>query len=214
MRWCRRISNLLRRDAVGRNIDRELSFHLESRIRELVSAGMTKDEARRKAAYQFGNYALYKERTHDIDINTLLELTAQNLRYALRPLAKTPAFTTTVILTLALGIGANTAIFSIIYAALLRPLPYFEPDRLLTLTERRSQNDVVSWVASYPDFLDWQQQSKTFQSLAGFGGDGTVLRGMGEPELIAGAQVSPNFFSTLGVKPVLGRDFASGEEVT
>src|SRR5215831_801070 len=102
MRWFRRIANLLRRESVDRDIDRELSFHLESRIRELVSTGLMEDEARRKAARQFGNYGLHKERTRDMDINTLVESTARNLRYALRSLVKTPSFTTTVILTLAL----------------------------------------------------------------------------------------------------------------
>jgi len=120
---------------------------------------------------------------------------------------------------LALGIGANTAIFSVVYAALIRPLPYSQPDRLITLTELRlqegqsAQSRARTWDSSYPDYRDWTRQSKSFQSLAGFSGDGFTLYGAGEPELVFGAQTTINFFSTLGVKPFLGRDFAAGEDI-
>ncbi len=129
-------------------------------------------------------------------------------------MGKAPGFTAIAVLTLALGIGANTAIFSVVYAALLRSLPYAQPSQLITLSERRnlSQQD-TSWVASYPDYLDWQRQSKAFESLAGFTGDGFVFHGGGEPQVLFGAQVTTNFFSTLGVKPMLGRDFVAGEDV-
>ena len=125
---------------------------------------------------------------------------------------KAPGFTAIAVLTLALGIGANTAIFSVVYAALLRSLPYSQPSRLITLSERRHVED-QSWVSAYPDYVDWQRQSKTFESLAGFSGDGFVWRGAGEPQVLFGAQVTTNFFSTLGVKPMLGRDFVAGEDI-
>lgn len=143
----------------------------------------------------------------------------QNLRFGLRMLAKAPGFTAIAILTLALGIGANAAIFSVVYAALLRPLPYSQPDRLITLTESRAEHGslsdeaIGSWVASYPDYQDWLRQSKSFTSLAGFSGDGFLYNGVGEPQLLDAAQASVNFFSTIGVKPMLGRDFAPGEDV-
>jgi predicted permease len=127
-------------------------------------------------------------------------------------LGKAPGFTAIAVLTLALGIGANTAIFSVVYAALLRSLPYSQPSRLITLSERRHVED-QSWVSAYPDYVDWQRQSKTFESLAGFSGDGFVWRGAGEPQVLFGAQVTTNFFSTLGVKPMLGRDFVAGEDI-
>jgi predicted permease len=129
------------------------------------------------------------------------------------------AFSVVAILTLALGIGANTAIFSVVHAALIRPLPYAEPDRLITLGQVRRQQTISgrlspgSWNASYPDFLDWRAQSKTFESLAGFTGDGFILHGLGEPETVFAVQATPNFFSTLGVRPVLGRDFRTGEDL-
>jgi len=136
----------------------------------------------------------------------------QNIRYGVRMMGKAPGFTAIAVLTLALGIGANTAIFSVVYAALLRSLPYSQPSRLITLSERRHVED-QSWVSAYPDYVDWQRQSKTFESLAGFSGDGFVWRGAGEPQVLFGAQVTTNFFSTLGVKPMLGRDFVAGEDI-
>ena len=138
----------------------------------------------------------------------------QNLRYAVRLLSKSPGFTLVVVLTLALGIGANTAIFSVVYAALLRPLPYRDPAHLLFLGENRSQLDTRLDImqVSYPDFQDWKKRSKTVQSFAGFGGDAFTLSAGEEPKNTFGAQVTPNFFSTLGVTPVLGRDFVDGED--
>jgi predicted permease len=138
---------------------------------------------------------------------------SQNVRYALRNLAKSPAFTLVIIVTLALGIGANTAIFSVVYSALLRPLPYREPGKLFSLGESRLQYDVTTLGAqvSYPDFLDWRRMGKSIQSFAGYGGDGFTFAAGGEPKLTLATQVTPNFFSTLGVKPALGRDFLDDE---
>jgi predicted permease len=134
----------------------------------------------------------------------------RNLRYGSRMLRKSPGFTTVAILTLALGIGANTAIFSVVYAALLRPLPYRQPDRLLTLGEGRRQF-AYSQQASYPDFLDWTRTAKSFESMAGYSGDAFTFVSGGEPKNTLAAQVTPNFFSTLGVKPLLGRSFVPAE---
>jgi putative ABC transport system permease protein len=137
----------------------------------------------------------------------------QNLRYAARFLLKSPGFTLVIVLTLALGIGANTAIFSVVYSALLRPLPYQRPGELFFLGESREQYPTIDMAqTSYPDFLDWKHAAKSFQSLAGYGGDGFTLEIGGEPKLALGTQVTPNFFSTLGVKPSLGRDFLQTED--
>lgn len=137
----------------------------------------------------------------------------QDLRYAARILFKAPAFTIVAILTLALGIGANAAIFSVVYVALLRPLPYHEPDSLLTLGESRGAGDDGN-VAAYPDFLDWKSTTKSYQSLAGYGFDAFTLSGNGDPKNVFATQVTANFFRTLGVKPMLGRDFVDGEDVS
>jgi putative ABC transport system permease protein len=137
----------------------------------------------------------------------------QDLRFGLRMLRKDRGFTAVAVVTLALAIGANTAIFSVIYPALLRPLPYRQPDRLVTLGENRRQLPCCSSTSSYPDYLDWIRGSKSFVSLAGFAADGYTLTGSGDPKPIFGAMVTPNFFATLGVKPMLGRDFVPGEDL-
>jgi putative ABC transport system permease protein len=138
------------------------------------------------------------------------------MRHAFRLLAKSPGFTAVAVLTLALGIGANSAIFSVVYTALLRPLPYYQPERLLTLGEGRTQTrdtEAVNRNSSYPDFVDWRKTAKSFESLTAFSFDTFTLAGNGEPKAVFATQVMPNFFSTLGVKPALGRAFVDGENV-
>ena len=136
----------------------------------------------------------------------------QNLRYAVRAFSNSPGFALVVILTLALGIGANTAIFSVVYAALLRPLPYREAGKLVHLGESRNQYDVSTEgaQASYPDYLDWKH-AKSIQEFAGYSGDAFTFAANGEPKNIFGMQVTPSFFATLGVKPAMGRDFLEEE---
>src|SRR5580692_1129717 len=147
-----------------------------------------------------------------------MNATWQNLRYALRMLVKNPGFTIVAVLTLALGIGANTAIFSTVYSALLKPLPYHQSDRLVTIGEGRNQtkeaNESVSSNASNPDFQDWKKMTRSFEALAGYGFDAFTLVGNGEPKNVFATQTTPNFFRTLGVKPALGRDFIDGEDLS
>jgi len=128
-------------------------------------------------------------------------------------LRKSPGFTTVAIITLALAIGANTAIFSVVYPVLLRPLPYHDPGRLVTIGEQRHSSGCCSYIASYPDFQDWKRTAKSFQSLAGYASDAFTISGDGEPMTMFCAMATPNFFSTLGVTPFLGRDFAAGEDL-
>jgi len=137
----------------------------------------------------------------------------QNLRYAIRAFSNSPGFAVVVVLTLALGIGANTAIFSVVYSALLRPLPYREPGMLFHLGEARTQADYATSGAqvSYPDYLDWKRAAKSLQSFAAYSGDAFTIAATGEPKNTFAAQVTPSFFSTLGVKPALGRDFLVDE---
>ena len=133
----------------------------------------------------------------------------QDLRYGLRALRKRPGFALLSILTLAIGIGVNTAIFSIVNAALLRPLPYTEPDRLVRICETRTSKDLSEMEASYPNYVDWIEQSSVFEELAGYDGISVTLLGRGVPVRISGVRVTPNFFSVLGVSPVLGRNYRS-----
>src|SRR3974377_293334 len=136
---------------------------------------------------------------------------AQDFRYGMRMLRKSCGFTAVAVITLALAIGANTSIFSVVYPALLLPLPYRQPDRLVTLGENRRQSDCCAFTSSYPDYLDWKRSAKSFESLAGFSSDGFTLTGTGDPRMIFGAMVTSNFFSTLGVRPMLGRDFVADD---
>ena len=136
-----------------------------------------------------------------------------NVRYSIRMLLKKPGLTAVILITLALGIGANTTIFSVVYPALLAPLPYSQPEKLFTLAENRPQKGCCFFTSSYPDYLDWKRTAKSFQLIAGFSPDFFTLTGIGESRGISATQVTTNFFATLGVRPMLGRDFADGEEL-
>ena len=222
MNGLRRIASKLHYLLTGRRSRHEFEQEVEDHIAMLAeqyrARGMGPAEASQAARKQFGNLTNLKETRHDMQTTIWLETLWEDLRYGLRMLMKNKSFAAVAVLTLALGIGANTAIFSVVYAALLRPLPYAQPDRLITLGEARlkqelsNPTDTQFWNASYPDYLDWKRDSKTFQSLAGFTGDGFTMR-EGEPEAVPAVQVTTNFFSTLGVKPVLGRDFLGGEDI-
>jgi predicted permease len=137
----------------------------------------------------------------------------QDFRYGVRMLRKTPGFTAVAIITLALAIGANTAIFSVVYPVLLRPLPYDDPGRLVTVGERRANGTCCGYVTSYPNFVDWARSAKSFESLAGQASDAFTITGRGEPRTLFCAMVTTNFFTTLGVTPMLGRGFAAGEDL-
>jgi predicted permease len=136
----------------------------------------------------------------------------QDLRYSFRTLWKSKSFTLIAVLTLALGIGANTAIFSVVDAALLRPLPYREPDRLVHLWEATAQQQFKEREASYPDYLDWKEQNQVFEGVAGYSRRTFSLTGRDAPDLIRGAAVTDNFFQVLGVEPTVGRNFQAGED--
>ncbi len=136
----------------------------------------------------------------------------QDLRYGLRMLAKNPGFTAVAVLTLALGIGANTAIFSVVNAVLLRPLPFPASDRIMRVVSGRIRDNGADGNVSYPDFLDWRAQNHVFEQMAGFRTDSTTLTGQGEPANLASAVVSADLFSLLRVKPALGRAFLSEED--
>lgn len=142
----------------------------------------------------------------------MLATILQDLRFELRTLLKSPRFTTIALLTLVLGIAANVAIFTFIDATLIQPLPYRDASRLVELYDTRQAEVFTQFEASYPDFLDWREQQQVFEGLAGYGQNQVLLRGTGTPELLPSAVVSDNFFQILGVQPVAGRDFRSGED--
>jgi hypothetical protein len=150
---------------------------------------------------------LIKEDTRAMWRWTLAEQFAQDLRYALRQLRKSPGFTLTAVLSLALGIGANTAIFTVVNAVLLRPLPFPEPDRLVQIWETKPSQGYFRNVVNGLNFLDWGERTRSFDGIAAVDGGTTNLTGLGDPLALPGMGVSPNFFSILGVSPGLGHSF-------
>src|SRR5579864_114457 len=143
----------------------------------------------------------------------MMETILQDLRYEFRALLKSPRFTSIALITLVLGIAANVAIFTFVDAALLRPLPYRDAARLMAVYDTRNMEVFTQFEASYPDFLDWREQQRVFDGLAAYGQNQVLLRGAGAPELLPSAEVTDNFFQTIGVQPLMGRDFRAGEDL-
>lgn len=203
-----RVRSLFRRSQADQELDDELRGHIEEKTEEYVTRGMKAQEARRTALLEMGGVEKRKEECRDTRrVNWLQDLT-QDLRFGLRMLRKSPGFTAVAILTLALGIGANTAIFSIVDAVLLRPLPYPEPSHLLQLSESSEALSVPPG-----DFLDWQKQAQSFQSIAATSDmwHQRILTGAGAPDQVWTAQASSNFFTTLESYAALGRTFLPDE---
>ena len=210
-----RIRSLFRRNAVETELDDELRFHFEQQLAKYINSGLTPREALRRARIDFGGLDQVKEECREARGVYMMETLFQDIRYGLRMLRKSPAFTAVALLTLALGIGANTAIFSVVYGVLLRPLPYHDPAGLIVLHETTPKVGIVS--VSYPNFLDWRAQSHMFSKLAAvetveFNLAGVDPAGADQPENISGAVVSSDFLSMLGVRPMLGRNFDASQD--
>src|SRR5215831_677227 len=210
MAWYHRFWNALRPGRLQRDLERELRFHLTERTDELQESGLDRVEAARIAQMQFGNFAGQVERTRDMNINAWLEAMLRNLKLGLRALAKTPAFTSTVILTLALGIGANSAVFSAIYAVLLRPLPFPNADRLVKLMQSRPRNPEQP--VAPVRLVEWNRLNSTFAGITGYYAEDTSETSGELPEKLKRAWVAPRFLQVLGIQPPLGRDFTPQEE--
>ncbi len=189
---------------------RELQAYLETETTENVARGMSPDDAADAARRKLGNLTQIREEIYHMNSLGFLETLWQDIRYALRMLRKNPGFTAVAVLTLALGIGANTAIFSLVNGVLLRPLPYRDPDRLTIVWEKN--DDGTPENVGYATYLEWKAQNKSFQELAIYSSWQPVLQ-VGEPEQLNGLRVTSNYFRTLGVHPELGRDFLPEEDV-
>ena len=172
--------------------------------------GETPEQARRGARRELGNVGLIKEVTREMWGWASFERLLQDLRYGLRMLAKSPGFTVIAILTLALGIGANTALFSVVNGVLLKPLPYPQPERLVWLAE--SKPNFATGSISFPNFRDWQKDNHTFLAMAVYRSYNFNILGLGDAEQVRARFITSDFFSVLGVNPILGRTFASGED--
>jgi len=209
MKW----DSWLRRRRWEQQMDAELQFHLDNQISDYLSQGLSRQDAELRARRELGSVDLAKEECRDERPLEWVDHFLRDVRYAFRSLRKSPGFTTAATLTLALGIGANTAIFSVLDGVVLAPLPYHEPDRLVAVA---LYNRTLKYATdlSYPDFLDWQRDASSFEQAAAFTPQGFDLTSPGTPEHVAGTEVSSSFFSILGVKLALGRDFAPEEDRT
>lgn len=210
--WINRLFNLFHGSKLNRDLDEELSFHLEARVRDNLAAGMMPGEAQQDAKVRFGNQTLLKERTRDMDLLQTLETVAQDVRHAVRGLSQSRGFAVTAILSLALGIGASTAIFSVTDNLLLRPLPYRDPMRLMMLWETRPQRGSEHNVVSPGNFFDWKAQNTVFESTAAFRESRSVLTDGNHAEELGKQSMSAALLPMLGVVPVRGRLFTHEED--
>ncbi|MBO0860807.1 MAG: ABC transporter permease, partial [Chloracidobacterium sp.] len=205
-----RLRAQLRRGKIEREMDAELRFHLEMGAAENIRRGMSEEEARHAALSDFGGVERVKETYRDISRFRRLEEFWQDLRYGARMLLKRPGFTFVAGLALAVGVGANTAIFSVVNAVLLRPLPYYDPRRLAWVSEAWPSRN-AEFILS-PDYIEWRAQSRAFEHLVAFGEGAVNLIGRGEPERLACDYSTANLFPALGVAPVVGRSFTPEED--
>ena len=208
MYWLRR---LFRKSRAERELDQELRFHLDQLIADNLAAGLSPERARRDALIKLGGLERVKEEVRDARWETHLENFFRDFHFALRHLRKDRRFALVAIVVLALGIGASTAIFSVVNAALLRPLPYHDPSRLVWADEYMpSFND---WSVPNPEFTNWNTNNHTFEAMLAYGGGAqSNLTGVGEPERIEASRVTANFLTVLGIQPALGRTFLPEED--
>jgi putative ABC transport system permease protein len=204
-----RLRALFRRESVLRDIEEELRIHVEMETETNIKRGMPPDEARSDALKSFGNPVRNTELGYDVRGGGWLEGLWQDLRYGVRMLVKKPGFTLIAVLTLALGVGANSAIFSFVNAVLLKPLPYPDPERIVSVWEKRPDGGSNS--ISTLNFLDWERQNRCFQFLSAIAWDTVTLTGSGSPEQLNVHRVSASYFKALGVEATLGRAFAASE---
>jgi putative ABC transport system permease protein len=208
-----RIRFLWRRREVKQEIDEELRFHLEQRTAENIAAGMAPEDAAREARKRFGNLQSVREKCRETRGASFGEATLQDVRFGLRMLRKNPGFTAIAVLTLALGIGVTTAMFSIIDGVLLRPLAIKEPERLVTVWERNPEHGYEANGVAPANFDDWKRQNQSFEQMALFKIASKLDLTIGdETERVTGFAVAANLFPMLGICPVLGRQWTSEDD--
>jgi len=208
-----RLRSLFRWAQADQELDDELRDHLERKTGEYTAQGMTQEEAHRRARLDMDGIEQTKEKCRDARRVNWIQDFIQDLRFAARMLRKSPSFTAVAVLTLALGIGANTAIFSVVDAVLLRPLPYQQPDRLVTISESERPNDISSRNEVAPgNFLDWRRQNNVFEQMGAVSLPGFNLTGSDRAERVVGAAVSARMLRMLGLRPAVGREFEASDD--
>ncbi|HUQ82188.1 MAG TPA: ABC transporter permease [Gemmatimonadaceae bacterium] len=203
---------MARRGSIETRLDGEMQFHIEMLTEKHERAGLSRDEARRRALAEFGGAERFKDDVRDEYRSRLGDELLQDGRYALRVLRRNPGFTTAAALTFALGIGASTAMFSVVNGVLLRPLPYRDPGRLVVLWERDVVRSHDQNVVAVPNFEAWRERARSFDGMAGLVPLPATIAGAPNPERVMGGEVSPGYFRLLGVPPALGREFTVEEE--
>src|SRR5437016_572184 len=209
MNW---FKQLFSRRRLYDDLSEEIHEHLEEKIEELVASGMPRKEAATAARREFGNVTLMEEDSRAVWQWSSMESFFMDFRYGLRQLRKNPGFTAVAVLTLALGIGANTAIFSVSDAVLLRPLPFEAPSRLIAIHEGIPKMGYPKMGFSPPDLAIFAREQKSFSAIGTFRNKPVNISGRDEPERVMAARVSSSLFPMLGVEPMLGRTFASDED--
>ncbi|MFI5093168.1 MAG: ADOP family duplicated permease [Candidatus Acidiferrales bacterium] len=209
MGWTR----YFRRASWDEERERELRAYLEIETDENIARGMTPEEARYAASRKLGNSTLIREEIYRMDSLAFIESFWQDVRCGLRMLRKHTGFTLVAVLTLALGIGANTAIFSVIHAVLLNPLPYDHPERITLVRESNPSRGFPQFSVSPPNYMDWKKGATSFSEMASISRGQFSYTGGAEPERLIGARVGASFFSVLGAEPALGRTFLSEDDV-
>jgi putative ABC transport system permease protein len=210
----RRLQMLLRRRQLDADLDEEMRLHRELREQDGIERGLSPEESHYAAQRRFGNDLLLREESHDMWGWSWLETLLQDVRYGLRQLRRSPGFTAAAVITLALGIGTTTALFTVVHSVLLKPLPFKDPARLLRLYEHSSDDKFPYNNNAAGVFAEWKVQSRSFSDLAIMGGGEYNLSSAGGqlPEKVNGTECSWNLFPTLGVEPALGRSFTAGDD--
>lgn len=211
MSWLRRLRDSVRPSRLERDIEREMSFHIAERIDELRAQGVPPDEARRRAHLQFGNVPLQRERTRDMNVSLVVDARLRDIRHAVRSLARRPGFTVTVVLTLALGMGANAAVFAALDAVVLRPLAFPEGDQLMRLQEQPA-GGTPNYVAPLR-LADWDRLNTSFQAITGYYMEDVSDTSGDVPERVRRAWVAPRFLDVWRVLPAIGRGFNAEEHL-
>ena len=207
-----RFRSLFRRSAVERQLEDELRFHIDQLVEENISAGMSPTDARMFALRKIGGVARFQEECRDMRRVNFIDDLIRDLTYAIRNLHRSPGFTVLTVMIMALGIGANSAIFAVVNAVLLRPLPYHDQSRIVLIDEVLPALTREGMPATPQDVLEFQRNSKVFSAVAGFVASNADLTGQEQPERLEGARVSAELFEVLGVQPMLGRGFTRAED--
>ncbi len=204
--------NFHHREELNEDLNEELGAYFDAIVADKIRAGAVREDALRDARRELGGMEQVKQNVRDARMGAFMETLIQDLRFALRTLVRNSGFSTVIILTLALGIGANSTIFTLVNGVLVKPLPYPEPNRLLMLWETSLRERTLGTVAP-ANFYDWRQQTHSFEKMAAIDPyPDYILNESGEARRLAGAAVSQQFFSLLGVRVALGRDFLPEED--